>query len=194
MVTTAGSFITQMKLRALREQRSRLLRTYHELRQQVAQEPTEAGRLGVLYEGLRQITFANQQLHADVTNLEPLLGRADDGSISLETIIFWRERLEKELASGQLRAEIVYLFGSLLEEWASGTTETAETSAQREQHWWNVSCSQQKPVPMSPCSILCWPRVPSVSRKSEHKRSRRRSARICRKASSFPSLPSSWNT
>jgi hypothetical protein len=122
-----------MKLRALREQRSRLLRTYHELRQQVAREPTEAGRLGVLYEGLRQITFANQQLHPDVANLEPLLGRADDGPIALETITFWRERLEKELATGQLRAEIVYLFGSLLEEWASGTTETAETSAQREQ-------------------------------------------------------------
>jgi len=44
MITTTDSFITQMKLRALREQRSRLLHTYHELRQQVAREPTEAGR------------------------------------------------------------------------------------------------------------------------------------------------------
>lgn len=86
-----------------------------------------------MYEGLHQITFANRQLHADVANLEPLLGRADDGPIALETITFWRERLEKELATGQLRAEIVYLFGSLPEEWASGTTETAETSDQREQ-------------------------------------------------------------
>src|SRR5260221_12897902 len=133
MVTTTGSFITQMKLGALREQRSRLLHTYHDLQQEVARQPTEAGRLGILYEGLRQITFANQQLHPDVANLEPLLGRTDDGPISLETIAFWRERLEKELASGQLRAEIVYLFGSLLEEWASSTTERAETGAQREQ-------------------------------------------------------------
>jgi len=133
MVTTTGSFITQMKLGALREQRSRLLQTYHHLHQEVAREPTEAGRLGILYEGLRQITFANQQLHPDVANLELLLGRTDDGPISLETIAFWHERLEKELASGQLRTEIVYLFGSLLEEWASSTTERAETSAQREQ-------------------------------------------------------------
>jgi hypothetical protein len=44
MITTTDSFIAQMKLRALREQRSRLLHTYHELRQQVAREPTEAGR------------------------------------------------------------------------------------------------------------------------------------------------------
>ena len=133
MVTTTDSFITQMKLRALREQRSRLLRTYHELHQEVAREPTEAGRLGVLYEGLRQITFANQQLHPDVANLEPLLERTDGEPTSMEMIIFWRERLEKELASGQLRAETVYLFGSLLEEWASGMAETTETSAQYKQ-------------------------------------------------------------
>jgi DnaJ-domain-containing protein 1 len=58
MVTTTDAFITQMKLRALREQRSRLLRTYHELRQEVAREPTEARRLEVLYEGCQgQLTF-----------------------------------------------------------------------------------------------------------------------------------------
>ena len=133
MVTTTDSFITQMKLRALREQRSRLLRAYHKLRQEVALQPTDAGRLAVLYEGLRQVTFAAHKLHPDVANLEPLLERTNGDPISRETIAFWRERLEKELTSGQLRSEIVYIFGSVLEEWASGTTETVETSSQREQ-------------------------------------------------------------
>ncbi len=73
MVTTNDYFITQMKLRALREQRSRLLHTYNELRQEVARQSTETRRLEVLYEGLRQITFANQKLHPDVANLEPML-------------------------------------------------------------------------------------------------------------------------
>src|SRR5215471_14985435 len=119
MVTNNEYFITQVKLRALREQRSRLLHAYNELRQRVSLEETEAGRLRRLYEGLRQVTFAGQKLHADVANLEPLLDQTDGEPISLETIGFWRERLEKELANGQLRSEIVYLFGAVLEEWAS---------------------------------------------------------------------------
>ena len=133
MSTTTGSFITQMKLRALREQRSRLLQIYNELHQQVAREPAEVGRLGLLYEGLRRITCANRKLHPDVANLEPLLEQTGDEPTSLETIAFWRERLEQELTRGQLRAETGYLFGSLLEEWASGETETAEISVQHSQ-------------------------------------------------------------
>lgn len=133
MITKNDAFITQMKLRALREQCSRLLQAYNELRQEVALEPTEAGRLGVLYQGLRQLIFANQKLHPNVANLEPLLEQTDGEPVSMETIIFWRERLEKELASGQLRSEMVSIFGSLLEEWASSATETAQTSSQSEQ-------------------------------------------------------------
>jgi hypothetical protein len=119
MVTTHEYFITQMKLRELCEQRSRLLQTYNDLRQRVALEGTEVGRLRVLYDGLRQVTFANQQLHPDVANLEPLLGRSDGEPVSMETIAFWRQRLEKEVANGQLRSEIVYIFGVVLEEWAA---------------------------------------------------------------------------
>jgi hypothetical protein len=133
MITKNEYFITQMKLRELREQRSRLLRTYSELLQRADQEQTEARRLRVLYEELREIMFANQRLHPDVANLEPLLGRADGGAVTPETITFWRERLEKELASGRLRSEIVYIFGALLEEWASSEPETAQAAAQREQ-------------------------------------------------------------
>jgi hypothetical protein len=127
MVTKNEYFITQMKLRELREQRNRLLRIYNELLQKVAQETIKSGRLRTLYEGLRQVTFANHSLHPDVANLEPLLGRSSSGLVTLETITFWRERLEKELATGQLRSEIVYIFGALLEEWASSPTETARS-------------------------------------------------------------------
>jgi hypothetical protein len=138
MSTTTDSFITQMKLRALREQCSRLLHTFDELHQEVAREPAEAGRLGVLYKGLRGITCANQKLHPDVANLEPLLEQTDGEPTSLETIAFWREHLEQELIRGQLRAEIGYLFGSVLEEWASGRVETAETNVQHKQLSWNT--------------------------------------------------------
>src|SRR5258707_6133785 len=133
MVTTTDSFITKMKWRALRYQRSRLLLANHERRQEVALQPTDAGRLEVLYEGLRQVKFATQKLHPDVANLEPLLERTNGEPVHVETLAFWRSRLEKELTSGQLRSEIVYIFGSVLEEWAAGATETAETSSQREQ-------------------------------------------------------------
>jgi hypothetical protein len=119
VVTKNEYFITHMKLRELREQRGKLLRTYGELYRNISLEQTEVGRLRVLYEGLRQVTFADQKLHPDVANLEPLLERADGEPISMEAIAFWRERLEKELASGQLRSEIVYIFGAVLEEWAS---------------------------------------------------------------------------
>ncbi len=133
MVTKNEYFITHMKLRELREQRGKLLRTYGELYRNISLEQTEVGRLRVLYEGLRQVTFADQKLHPDVANLEPLLERADGEPISMEAIAFWRERLEKELAGGQLRSEIVYIFGAVLEEWASSGMATAQALSQREQ-------------------------------------------------------------
>ncbi|GCE16810.1 hypothetical protein [Dictyobacter kobayashii] len=133
MITSNEYFITQMKLRELREQRSRLTQAYTELRQQVDVTETETERLRTLYNGLRQLKFANQELHPDIANLEPLLDQADGQPVSAETLTFWRQRLEKELAGGQLRSEIVYVFGALLEEWAAGAPESAQTRAQREQ-------------------------------------------------------------
>ena len=118
MVTRNEYFITQTKLRELREQRGKLLAAYDALSQQGTQEQTEAGRLRALYTGLQQIKFASYALHPDVSNLEPLLQEAESGQASLETISFWRARLEKELSNGRLRSEVVYLFGALLEEWA----------------------------------------------------------------------------
>jgi hypothetical protein len=117
MVTQSDHFITHMKLRELREQRTKLLQAYDELQQQLAQEPSEVGRLRLLYAGLRQITFSHHPLHPDIANLEPLLNDTPSDPAALETVSFWRTRLTQELANGQLRSEIVYLFGALLEEW-----------------------------------------------------------------------------
>src|SRR5215469_3148405 len=135
MVTRNEYFITQMKLRELREQRARLLHAYNELSQKSQNEPNEAQRLRILYEGLQQIQFANQPLHPDVANLEPLLQGIDVDRSSLETINFWNSRLEKELTSGRLRSEIVYIFGALLEEWASQAAgETPSSAGSDENH------------------------------------------------------------
>jgi hypothetical protein len=129
MVTKTEHFITQMKLRELREQRNRLSQAYNNLLQNTAQEPTEAGRLRSLYEGLRNITFAKQRLHTELANLEPLFERPDEHALSQETITFWRQRLEKELDNGLLRSEIMYIFGAILEEWASTSTTTESINA-----------------------------------------------------------------
>jgi hypothetical protein len=134
MVTKNEHFITQMKLRELSIQRNRLSQAYNDLRQTVEQEPTETGRLRILFEGLRRITFANQKLHPDIANMEPLFEHTESEPISRETITFWRERLDKELSSGLLRSEIMYIFGALLEEWASAATSTRpESSEESEQ-------------------------------------------------------------
>jgi hypothetical protein len=135
MVTRNEYFITQMKLRELREQRARLLHAYNELSQKSQNERNEGQRLRMLYEGLQQIKFANQPLHPDVANLEPLLQGIDADRSSLETITFWRSRLEKELTSGRLRSEIIYIFGALLEEWASQAAgETPSAAKSDENH------------------------------------------------------------
>ncbi len=123
MVTKTDQFITQIKLRELREQRARLLNAYEALSRQAADAQTEAARLRVLYEGLQQISFANQSLHPDVANLEPLLLEMQTSEASQETVAFWRARLERELSNGRLRSEMVYIFGALLEEWSSHSSQ-----------------------------------------------------------------------
>lgn len=133
MVTRNEQFITQMKLRELREQRTYLLRTYAELQQQTEQAATEEEKLRLLYDGLRQIKFAGQPLHPDVANLQLLLRSAQHDKDALETLTFWRENLENELSQGRLRAEIVYAFGALLEEWTLHYTADATPDPQARQ-------------------------------------------------------------
>jgi hypothetical protein len=133
MVTRNEQFITQMKLRELREQRTHLLGTYAELQQQAQEAASEETRLRILYDGLRQIKFAGQPLHPDVANLHLLLHTAQNGEGSLETLAFWRTKLEQELEQGRLRAEIVYAFGALLEEWTIHYTADASPDPQASQ-------------------------------------------------------------
>ena len=147
MVTKNEQFITQMKLRELREQRSTLLRTYDELQQRAEQAATQEEALPILYHGLREITFDGQRLHNDVSNLELLLRTAQRGESSPETLAFWRKNLEQELAQGRLRAEVVYIFGALLEEWtlhhANDTASASQTEQQHQQEL--ISLLTQRP-------------------------------------------------
>src|SRR5262249_54019027 len=41
----------------------------------------------------------------------------------------WRAELQRELSRGRLRADIVYLFGALLEEWTAGSGRSAESAS-----------------------------------------------------------------
>src|SRR5262245_37325578 len=108
-------FISQVKLGELKHQRSVLLETYDRLSKESAQkEPIEA--LKSLRNGLEKIKVAGTPLHSDLGNLDLLVQRTTP---SPGLIGFWRSRLESELATGRLRADIVYLFGALLDEWGA---------------------------------------------------------------------------
>lgn len=125
MFSTSEQFITHMKLRELRTQRVQSLAAYDELAAREGAARNDPDRVRVLYEGLRRLRFSKQPLHPDVANLDLLLREIDSGHASDETITHWRAQLEKELAQGRLRAEIIYLFGALLEEWATAAEQAA---------------------------------------------------------------------
>jgi len=122
-------FITQVKFRELREQRDKSLAAYDQLAREVAEAHDDASRLRLLYTGLRGMQFAKQLLHPDVGNLELILGQGDGSQASSGTLAFWRAELQRELSRGRLRADIVYLFGALLEEWTAGSGDSSESSA-----------------------------------------------------------------
>ncbi|HEU5345713.1 MAG TPA: reverse transcriptase domain-containing protein [Ktedonobacterales bacterium] len=114
-------FITQVKFRELREQRDTSVAAYDRLASEVAEAHDDASRLRLLYDGLRGMQFAKQPLHPEVSNLELILGEGDGSQASPETLAFWRAELQRELSRGRLRADIVYLFGALLEEWTAAS-------------------------------------------------------------------------
>lgn len=120
------SFITQTKLAELRRQRSQLLQAYDELENRVEESADAITRLRRLYEGLQEIRFARQPLHPDVQNLDLLLRERDYDIITDELIEAWITQLERQLASGRLRAEFVYIFGALLEQWITQTRQPTE--------------------------------------------------------------------
>jgi hypothetical protein len=122
-------FITQVKFGELREQRDKSLAAYDQLAREVTESHDDASRLRLLYTGLRGMQFAKQPLHPDVGNLELILDQGDDSQASSETLAFWRAELQRELSRGRLRADIVYLFGALLEEWTAGSGGNGEPGA-----------------------------------------------------------------
>jgi hypothetical protein len=109
-------FVTHMKIEELRKQRDRLRAIYDELERHAGDAETEAEMLSRLYDGLRELKFAERPLHPDVANLNILLFEANNNADTPESVSFWRKRLERELAQGRLRTEFVYTFGALLEE------------------------------------------------------------------------------
>jgi hypothetical protein len=127
MFNQSEQFIIQMKLRELRKQRSLLMSAYDRLDGELNEAANDTQRLHVLYNGLRRISFAGHQLHPEVANLEPVLYNAETAQPDSDTVTFWKEKLQKELATGRLRSEIVFIFAALLEEWTQ-----EETRANRE--------------------------------------------------------------
>ncbi|KAB8140047.1 hypothetical protein F8S13_25570 [Chloroflexia bacterium SDU3-3] len=115
---SSEQFITRMKLRELQAQRDQLQRAYDEIAQRAAAAPDDAARIRTLYAGLQALMFAGEPFHPDVKNLGMLLHDIEAGRASDEAVAFWRGRLDQELARGRLRADVVYLFGALLDEWA----------------------------------------------------------------------------
>lgn len=129
MFSPSEQFITQVKFRELREQRDKSLAAYDQLAHELAEAHDDASRLRLLYAGLRGMQFAKQPLHPDVGNLDLILGQGDGSQASSGTLAFWRAELQRELSRGRLRADIVYLFGALLEEWTAGSGRSAESGA-----------------------------------------------------------------
>ncbi|MGE5335203.1 MAG: hypothetical protein ACM3N4_10920, partial [Nitrososphaerota archaeon] len=129
MFSPSEQFITQVKFRELREQRDKSLAAYDQLAHKLAETHDDASRLRLLYAGLRSMQFAKRPLHPDVGNLELIVGQGDDSHASSGTLAFWRSELQRELSRGRLRADIVYLFGALLEEWTAGSGRSAESGA-----------------------------------------------------------------
>jgi hypothetical protein len=113
MSTATIQFITQVKLAELRRQRSLLVAEYDRVAE-VAAAGTPVEGLRALFDGLSAVQVVGQRLHPDLGNLDLLLNHP---APSAEIVAFWRARLERELAAGRLRADIVYLFGALLGEW-----------------------------------------------------------------------------
>jgi hypothetical protein len=118
MLTEAERFITEMKLRELRRQRERLQSAYRQLEEKSETAPDDVTRLRLLYDGLREIKFADHPLHPDVANLDAVFHQIDSGHPLEENFLqFWLRRLRQELETGRSRSHFVYLFGTLLADW-----------------------------------------------------------------------------
>lgn len=121
-------FITQTKLSALARQRDALLAQYDVLLALARDENLES--LAGIYRGLKEIRVGQHLLHRDLPNIDALC-RSHAAPDSL--IAFWREQLLREVRRGQLRANIVYLFGAFLSEWESGDGATGPWQSEQQE-------------------------------------------------------------
>jgi hypothetical protein len=116
-----------IKLRETRRQRDRLQKQYDAIEARVARADSPLERLRALYQGLREVTFAQKALHPDVRELDALYLADELGEVPPELIADRTRFLERELAQGRMRAEFTYAFGRILSEWTE--REPAEADA-----------------------------------------------------------------
>src|SRR4051812_49654657 len=103
--------LAQNKLRETQRQRDRLRKQYDAIEARVARADTPLERLRALYQGLREVTFAQKPLHPGVRELEALYLADELGNVPPELVADRTRFLERELAQGRLRAEFTYTIG-----------------------------------------------------------------------------------
>jgi hypothetical protein len=106
----------RIKLHELRRQRDRLDEHYGAVERRAAQAATPLERLRILFDGLRQATFARKPLHPEVANLDGLFLQGQLGIAPPDFVEAWLQRLQRELDRGRLRAEFAHAFGGVLAE------------------------------------------------------------------------------
>jgi hypothetical protein len=135
MTDASTRTIARIKLDEMRRQRDRLNDHYIDLEGRATAVATLLDRLRVLYDGLRQVQFAQKPFHPDVANLEAVFFEAEVGTPSAELVTAWVRQLERELARGRLRAEFAYVFGRLLDEWSQAASASEGPAVPGEEQW-----------------------------------------------------------
>ncbi|HYT91646.1 MAG TPA: reverse transcriptase domain-containing protein [Gemmataceae bacterium] len=121
-----------IKLRETQRQRDRLQQQYDAIEQRVTSANSALERLRALYQGLREVTFAQKPLHPDVKQLDALYLADELGEVPPELIADRTRFLERELAQGRMRAEFTYAFGRILSEWTGRGANEAPALAESE--------------------------------------------------------------
>jgi hypothetical protein len=106
----------RIKLHELQRQRDRLDEHYAAVERRAAAAGTPLERLRVLFDGLREATFARKPLHPEVANLDALFLQGRLGVAPPDLVAAWQQRLEREIDRGRLRAEFAHAFGLVLAE------------------------------------------------------------------------------
>src|SRR5438477_10046628 len=104
----------RIKLHELQRQRDRLDEHYAAVERRAAAAGTPLERLRVLFDGLREATFARKPLHPEVANLDTLFLQGRLGVAPPDLVAAWLRRLEREIERGRLRAEFAHAFGLVL--------------------------------------------------------------------------------